>query len=168
SPVSRAPARSSSTPSADPTGSGDDGAASRGGCRGSRLSQLRLFAFLEAASGSAYPCSMLQSVEVLPHARRALRRAVRLECRVVSAYWDEPVVDQASDVSPWGLWRETALPLGVGEPLVVSFVPPRADEGGRLFLLARVRRVRLQRRRSDRKRPAGMGIEFVSLTGEEQ
>lgn len=105
---------------------------------------------------------MLQSVEILPGARRALRRAVHVECDVVSRWWDEPVPHLATDLSPQGIWLESALPLELGDEVVLAFRPPRWPKGCEVMVFGAVRRVDLRRRASDPRR-AGMGIEFLDL-----
>jgi hypothetical protein len=113
-----------------------------------------------------------QEVEILPHLRRSLRRAVEIPCQVVSPYWDEPVSYLATEISRTGMWIDTPFPLSCGDALVVRFEAPRPRDAGvecdrGMFMLARVRRVELRRRRDDRHR-AGMGVEFVSVAPEEE
>jgi hypothetical protein len=95
--------------------------------------------------------------------RRALRRAVELDCAVHSPLWDGPAFYLATDVSPAGLWLRTDLALGVGEPLIVSFRPPRWPEWcWPVTAFGEVVRVSLRRRRSDRH-AAGMGVRFSQI-----
>jgi hypothetical protein len=106
---------------------------------------------------------------LLVGARRALRRAVRLPCEVLSDAWDEPVAHVLRDLSPLGAFVESPLPLEAGDALLVSLPPPAAGWGaGRaahaggdaeLVLSARVVRSSLGRRRGEAGR-AGMGIAF--------
>lgn len=108
---------------------------------------------------------MLQPVTVLPGGRRALRRAVHVECDVVSRWWDEPVPLLATDLSPFGLWLESPFPLEVGDEMVLELRPPRWS-GPDLQVFGAVRRVSLRRRASD-PRSSGMGIEFLDLRAED-
>ena len=93
--------------------------------------------------------------------RSVLRRAVQVECEVVSDYWDEPLPMPASDLSHQGLWLDTPLPIETGEQLLVALTPPdgRAKP---LHAVAEVARVGLWRRRRDRF-PVGMGLRFVDI-----
>ncbi len=116
----------------------------------------------------SYNVPMLQSVQVLPGARRALRRAVHVECDVVSSWWDEPVTHLVTDLSPHGLWLEAPFPLEPGEELVVCFRPPRWGDRPEIQAFGAVRRVEL-RRRTDDPRGSGMGIELLDLApGDEE
>jgi hypothetical protein len=98
--------------------------------------------------------------DAFPQRRRAVRRAVQVECDVLSEQWDEPVPLLATDLSPFGLWLETPFPLEVGEELVLSFTPPNLDD--ELVAMAEVRRVALRRRRTDPP-VSGMGIAFTDV-----
>jgi hypothetical protein len=109
--------------------------------------------------------STLDVVEVLPNARRAVRRAVELPCELVSHYWDAPAELHLGDLSPFGAWIDTEMPLHRGAEVVVSFRPPRCYR--ELSVFARVTQVRTGRRRADRGR-LGMGIEFGKLSDEER
>ena len=109
---------------------------------------------------------MLQLAEVLPGSRRALRRAVHLDCDVVSPWWDEPVPHRATDLSPYGIWVESQFPLSLGDVAVLTFRPPRWRERAEVIVFGAVRRVELRRRASD-PRASGMGIEFLDLDDEE-
>ncbi len=107
---------------------------------------------------------MLEPVEVLPpQRRRTLRRAVQLDCDVISELWDEPIPHVVTDLSPEGAWVETPFPLEVGSQMLVSFTPPRWRPDRSLVCLADVRQVRLGRRSSD-PCGAGMGLEFRGLS----
>jgi hypothetical protein len=94
--------------------------------------------------------------------RRALRRALKLRCEVVSHYGDVPEAHFATDVSPYGLWVDTAMPLHPGSEVVLGFRPPRYD-GPEMMVFGTVTRVVTGRRRADRGR-LGMAIEFRDLT----
>jgi hypothetical protein len=94
--------------------------------------------------------------------RRALRRSVRLETEVMSDCWDGSVPLLATDLSQDGLWLEADYPLAVGSELLVSFIPPRWSHPAPFQARAKVARVGLLRRRTDRGR-AGMGLYFQDL-----
>ena len=98
--------------------------------------------------------------------RRASRRAVELSCDVVSYYSDEPEAHVATNVSPLGMWIDTAMPLHPGAELVVGFRPPHY-EGPELLVFATVARVVTGRRRSDRGR-LGMAVEFSDLSSSQR
>ena len=104
---------------------------------------------------------MLVPVEVLPHARRSLRRSVFVGCEVLSDLWDEPVVHRATNLSPEGLWLESQLPLEPGTDVALSFAPPGREQA--IVAVGTVRRAVLRRRRHDRV-PSGMGIAFTDLS----
>ncbi len=101
-----------------------------------------------------------------PDDRRALRRDLDLRLELVSHYSDEPVEHHATDLSPYGMWIDTELPLHPGSEVVLSMEPPGLD-GRELTVFAKVARVVTGRRRSDRG-PLGMGLQFEDLTHEEQ
>lgn len=109
---------------------------------------------------------MPESVTTSTSRRRALRRAVSLECAVLSADWSDVAPLVAVDLSPFGMWLETELLLEPGCELVVSFRPPRWPTwGAEITVLAEVVRVGLPRRRGDCGN-AGMGLRFVDLDPE--
>jgi hypothetical protein len=102
-------------------------------------------------------------------ARRALRRAVRMPCELLSDLWDEPVAHVLRDLSPLGAFVDSPLPLETGDALLVS-VPAVAQGlntmrvehqglGRDLVLSARVVRSSLGRRRGEMGR-SGMGLAF--------
>jgi hypothetical protein len=101
--------------------------------------------------------------ELKPDARRALRRSLKLQCALMSHYWDEPVQHFLTDLSPHGMWIDTLFPLHPGAEVVVSFTPPGGEE---ITLFARVRRAVTGRRRSDRG-PLGMALAFTDASGEQ-
>jgi hypothetical protein len=102
-------------------------------------------------------------VTTSPSRRRALRRAVSLECAVLSTDWSDVAPLIAADLSPFGMWLDTELLLEPGSELVVSFRPPRWPVwGAEITVLAEVVRVGLPRRRGDSGNP-GMGLRFVDL-----
>lgn len=105
---------------------------------------------------------MLHPVEVLPGTRRAVRRAVHVDCEVVSRFWDDSIPHLATNLTPDGVWIESSLPLEVGEDVVLTFRPPRWEQGREVTCFGTVRRVDLRRRTSD-PRSAGMGIEFLDI-----
>lgn len=93
--------------------------------------------------------------------RRALRRAVSLDCQVICDDWEGPVPHLATNLSPHGIWLTTMYPLHVGTEVVLSFAPPGRDD--ELLVYGGVRRVEIKRRQSDPPR-AGMGIAFDYLS----
>lgn len=96
--------------------------------------------------------------------RRALRRAVQLDCGVRSGWWSGALRFEASDLSAHGLWLDTDLALPPGEPVHLRLTPPRWPVWSPpLDAQARVVRVSLSRRRRDRSR-SGMGLAFVGLS----
>jgi PilZ domain-containing protein len=95
--------------------------------------------------------------------RRAMRRALTVDCEVVSVYWDEPLQHIATDLSPFGMWIDTLFPLHRGAELVVCFTPPRGET--ELMLFARVTRVVSRLRDGGR---IGMGLEFVAMDDAER
>lgn len=101
------------------------------------------------------------------YARRALRRAVRFECELLSDHWDDGVPHAVTDLSPLGLWIATPLPLETGEEVLVSFTPPRGPRRRDLILVGEVVRAVLRRRRSDDE-PTGMGVEFRGMLPHER
>lgn len=99
-------------------------------------------------------------------ARRSVRRALSLDCRLESDSWDGEVVLAATDVSDEGLWVETPCVLARGEELVVSFPLP-SDPGERVWAIAEVARVGMWRRRQDPYAP-GMGLVFTYCSDEDR
>ncbi len=99
-------------------------------------------------------------------ARRALRRAVTLDCEVFSNRWDGPVSLPATDLSHLGLWLQTPLPLERGEEIIVQLTPPRWPFSSPLVALALVVRVGLFRRRHEFDN-TGMGLAFSDLESKE-
>ena len=99
----------------------------------------------------------------LNYARRAERREVDISCDVVAGDWDEPLSHRATDLSPYGIWLRTALPLQIGHRLVISFRPPKSDR--ELNVFAEVRRV--EKRESIGER-SGMGLQFMDLSNDER
>jgi len=100
--------------------------------------------------------------------RRSLRRAVQLECALVSDLWEDSAPHLATDLSIEGAWLCSALPLEPGTEVVVSFRPPRWPwKAPPLTTLAEVARVGMPRRRDDHQ-PAGMGLSFVAMDDAER
>jgi hypothetical protein len=96
--------------------------------------------------------------------RGALRRAVQLECSIRSPLWDGDAWYLATDVSPHGMWLSTDLALELGEPLMLSFRPPRWPEWcWPITAFGEVVRVSLSRRRSDQEGAAGMAVRFTEI-----
>ncbi|MEM9187865.1 MAG: PilZ domain-containing protein [Myxococcota bacterium] len=104
---------------------------------------------------------MLEPLEIWANSRRALRRAVHLECDLLSEVWDAPATHLATNLSPYGIWVDATFPLDIGDPVVLAFAPPNTDV--ELLIDGTVRRAELRRRARD-PRPSGMGIEFGYLS----
>lgn len=110
--------------------------------------------------------------------RRGIRRSVNLDCELVSSREDEPLRFAMTDLSPFGMWVQTADPVRAGEQVVVCFEPrdvePVVDAStlppwrlGELMVFAEVARVMTSRRRVNEP-GVGMGLEFLDLTGDEK
>lgn len=100
-----------------------------------------------------------------PESRRAARRAVDLSCEIIICRWDRPVRSRGTDLSPYGMWIETTVPLAVGEQVVVELSPPGRERA--LPLFARV--MRIERDERDLVSGSiGVGLEFVNVTIWEQ
>ncbi|MCA9581549.1 MAG: hypothetical protein KC416_07120 [Myxococcales bacterium] len=91
-----------------------------------------------------------------------MRRAVHLDCDVVSDYWDEPVPLRARNLSPRGLWLDSRLALEVGDRVSLAFRPPRWRSARPLAVEGVVRRVSLRPDPAGNV-DAGMGIEFSGI-----
>ncbi len=101
---------------------------------------------------------MLQTVDVLPARRRALRRSVHVPCEVIALDWGKQVRHFATDLSPYGCWLDTPFPLQPETEVVVAFTPPRWGKQHEVVAFARIcRRVRSGSRR-------GMGLEFLDAS----
>ncbi len=100
---------------------------------------------------------MLQSALVLPARRRALRRAVHVNCDVITTQWEEPAPHLVTDLSPYGCWIDTPFPLMPETDVILAFTPPRWGEGEVVTFARVTRRVRSGARR-------GMGLEFLDIT----
>lgn len=98
---------------------------------------------------------MLQTVEILPSSRGALRRAVRLGCELTSA-GHGPRRETLVDLSPRGARVQTEIPLRRGDHVLLAFA--HEGLGRRVETIARVAHV------SDEilERPS-IGLEFVEL-----
>ena len=96
------------------------------------------------------------------HHRRAFRHAVELPCQIVRERDFRLVADVALDLSTDGMLVPTDLPVLTGEPLLVSFRPPRS--GRWLDAEAMVARVVHGRRPGDQGRR--LGLSFQGLTPE--
>ncbi len=107
------------------------------------------------------------------HPRRAFRREVLLTCQVVRERDFRLVSNLALDLSTDGMLVSTEHTVLTGEPLLVSFRPPRSDRW--LDVSATVARVVHGRRPGDRGRclglvfdsvdPAARGLLFQHLRG---
>jgi len=102
-----------------------------------------------------------------PSNRRASRRAVDIPCEIVSKFVDEPLLYWATDLSPYGIWIETPIPMRTGEVVVLCFQPPVWWTGRELRIFAEVSRVCTTRRRT-RAGLSGMGLEFRDISPHEQ
>jgi hypothetical protein len=88
---------------------------------------------------------------------------VDLVAEVTSRSWGGSVPLLVGDLTPFGAWLETDVLLEPGEPVELSFVPPRWPAGvPPLRARGRVACVRRGRRRHETAR-AGMGIAFREL-----
>lgn len=111
---------------------------------------------------------MLETVEILEGGGRAeLRRAVNLECQVVSDMWEGTLPHRAKNLSPSGIYLESDFPLHVGHEVVLSFEPPRG--GAELLIYGEVRRVEMRRRGYEPLgRGGGMGVAFDYMSEDER
>ncbi|MBN1653279.1 MAG: PilZ domain-containing protein [Deltaproteobacteria bacterium] len=98
--------------------------------------------------------------------RRAVRRAVSVECEVSSDQWEGAVSLPVTDLSAYGLWLQTLLTLHAGEEVLVSFAPPFWPNRSPLVALAAVSRVGMFRRRDD-LHESGMGLVFTDINTDE-
>jgi hypothetical protein len=76
---------------------------------------------------------------------------------------DDPFVCHATDLSPLGVWLETSELLEPGDPVLVSFRPPRWASAFDLTICGQVARISWGRRQTDGGR-TGMALSFVDLT----
>lgn len=95
--------------------------------------------------------------------RGGIRRAISLECELISNRSDYPTICKATDLSAGGMWVATAMPVRCGEHVVVCFEPDGTWTGGELVLFAEVARVITVRPGHP---GGGMGLEFLDLEGE--
>jgi PilZ domain len=93
------------------------------------------------------------------HPRRAFRREVLLTCQVVRERDFRLVSDLALDLSTDGMLVATEHGVLTGEPLLVSFRPPRSDRW--LDVSATVARVVHGRRPGDRGRCLGLVFDGI-------
>jgi hypothetical protein len=94
-------------------------------------------------------------------ARRTARRAVGLQCELITNRWDFPVQSQCSDLSELGMKLETTFPLEDGDDVVLSFTTPHFDEV--LTVFAKVRHVH-RRAAHEVTGEKGVGLEFSSMS----
>jgi len=104
---------------------------------------------------AVYPLDMNPDLQALG-ARRALRRAVWLDCELLADEGRELRPGLITDLSPHGIWVETDVPLREGDALSVSFVPP----GDRKQTLTAATVVRVSRGVDG----TGMGLSFAGET----
>jgi len=97
---------------------------------------------------------------------------VELPCELISSYVDAPLLYWATDLSPFGIWLETPLPMQLGEQVVVCFEPPVWWTGREITVFAEVARVTHGRQRAARRgepqQLSGMGLEFLDLSTHER
>lgn len=110
---------------------------------------------------------MLHLSENRPKRRRTLRRAVDIPCEIVSKFVDEPLLYWATDLSPYGIWIETPIPMRTGEVVCVCFQPAAGWAHRELRVFAEVARVTTARRRTTGV-VNGMGLEFCDLSPHEE
>lgn len=106
---------------------------------------------------------MLELLEPSASRRRSVRRAVAIETEITCGIWDGAVSLLATDLSPHGMWLETALPLDPGDEVSVRVSAPGFAAEAPLCVTARVARVGLYRRRAERTK-SGMGLAFAPLS----
>ena len=102
---------------------------------------------------------MLHAAEVLPGARRSLRRVVSLDCQLFAPSWEAPRRHRIVDLSPAGVGLLAAGLLPLDEGVVISFTPPGWWVHGELTALARVARAEPR----SGPRSARMGLELLDL-----
>ena len=106
--------------------------------------------------------------QAVPAGSRAeIRRAVSFGCEVVSQRCEVPMRYVATDLSPVGIWLQTADPVRAGELVVVCFEPNDGWIGGELMVFAEVARVSTSRRHINEP-GGGMGLEFTDLREHER
>ena len=110
---------------------------------------------------------MRYTPENISQSRRALRRAMALECDVLSDHWDETISHVVRDLSPYGAWLETSFPIEIGAELLLSLTSPKVGDGKEILVMGRVARASLRRRKSDGTQ-MGMGIDFLTLNDDER
>jgi len=93
--------------------------------------------------------------DAAPESRRLARRGVELPCEIITQQADEPLAGRCSDLSPCGMALVTPAEVVEGDPVVLSFWPPR--RGDELILFGRVRHAGEQ-----------LGVEFEGMTMEER
>lgn len=98
------------------------------------------------------------------HPRRAFRREVLLSCQVVRERDFRLVSELALDLSTQGMLVATDLRVLTGEPLLVSFRPPRSNRF--LDVAATVARVVHGRRPGDRGRCLGLSFHGLDAAAE--
>ena len=80
---------------------------------------------------------MVISQQDFSESRRSARRAVDFCCDLVTTSWDRPVASECTDLSPFGMWLETTLPVVEGDQVVVGFTPPNRKQEMTLFAQVR-------------------------------
>lgn len=114
----------------------------------------------------------------LSYHRRAQRHAVDVPCTIIGPNWDEPIRFRASSLSAHGMFIRTSFPYREGEHVVISFRPPPANRGPKIWrqpdltVFARVVRTVPVRKassvRSKLEGRPGMGLQFTDLSRPER
>ena len=86
--------------------------------------------------------------------RRVARRAIALDCELITARCDVPLPGRCSDLSTKGMALASEADVHPGESVVLSFLPPRSREA--LTLFGRVRHAM-----------GPLRVEFEAITTEE-
>lgn len=108
------------------------------------------------------PIDPLAAMPSRPSRRRVLRRAVQLDCQVLSDVWQGAAPHRVTDLSAEGLWLSTPLALDAGEELLITMTPPRWKHEDPLVAMGEVMRVGLYRRH-DELGQSGMGVRFTDM-----
>ena len=99
--------------------------------------------------------------EIPRGSRRAIRRAVEIDCELCVGHADEPLHYRIVDLSPFGMWITTSEPLRSGQLVVACFRPELGWP--ELMIFAEVARVATARRPLDHP-GIGMGLELMDLS----
>lgn len=99
------------------------------------------------------------STLVYARQRRALRRAVPVECQVVRERDFRMIATRGVDLSPDGMLVVAQAPVLTGEPVIVSFRLPRSGAWGWFDAEGTVARVVHGRRPGDKGRRFGLAFD---------